>query len=256
MEWTGRRRGGTVAASPPGSAPSLAVVTEDPEAAADPKAWACREAPRLTHEAEATATIRVGLTDFDRSISDQLRAGLSGLLANLPALCRQVAARPVDARMGALTVRVNKISARIQAPVQALPAAGRMDALAAELGNLVLMLRAWGDGSAPDPRLRRPIATTDTRDTLLADRTARRVSAPWTVSGTREVTRSDGLLSQLTWLANRGLGPAFALLEDFLPPLPVAAPPPLSGQYLRNRTGVLPVEPPFTNADRVAENPG
>ncbi len=212
-EWMGRRKGGPAAARPASDAPSLAAVTEDDASAPDPRAEARRQAQKAKRDADTAAAIRAGLADLEGWISDQLRSGLTGLLASLPARCRQVAARLVDARMGALAARVDELPARIQA----LPAAGRIDALVAELGNLVLIARAWGDGSAPDPGLRRQIATTETRDALLADPSALRVTACWTVSATREITRRDGLVAQSTWLANLGHGPAFALLQDFFP---------------------------------------
>ncbi len=213
VEWMGRRKGCAVATTPIGGTPSLAAVVEEPEAAPDPKAEARREAQRVKREAETSAAIRAGLADLEGWISDQLRGGLAGLMANLQARCRQVAARMVDARMGALAARLDELPARIQA----LPAAQRVDTLVAELGNLVLMSRAWGDGSAPDPGLRRQIATTEAREALLADPSALRVTALWSVSATREVTRRDGLVAQSTWLANHGEGPTFALLQDYFP---------------------------------------
>lgn len=219
VEWMGRRRSASAVPAAPAadvaapSAPSLSAVLQEAEAAPDPKAEARREAQRQKREAETSAAIRAGLTDLEGWISDQLRGGLAGLMANLQARCRQVAARMVDARMGALAARIDELPARIQA----LPSARRVDALMAELGNLVLMSRAWGDGSAPDPGLRRQIATTETRDALLADPSALRVTALWSVCATREVTRRDGLVAQSTWLVNRAEGPAFALLQDYFP---------------------------------------
>lgn len=214
VEWMGRRRGGSaVAAAPATGAPSLAAVTEEPEAAPDPKAEARREVQKARREAETGAAIRAGLVELEGWISDQLRGGLTGLMANLQPRCRQVAARMVDARMGALAARIDELPARIQA----LPSARRVDALVAELGNLVLMSRAWGEGAAPDPGLRRQLVTTETREALLGDPTALRATALWSVCATREVTRRDGLVAQSTWLANRSEGPAFALLQDFFP---------------------------------------
>lgn len=213
VEWMGRRRGGTTAATPSGSTASLAAVFDPVDAASDPKDEARKAAQRQKREAETTAMIRAGLTELEGWIADQLRAGLSALSANLPARCRQVAARLVDARMGALAARVDEMPAW----VQTLPASGRIDALVAELGNLVLMSRAWGDGTAPDPGLRRQIATTEPREALLGDPDALRVTAAWKVCATWEVARRDGLVAQSTWLANFGQGPAFALLQDFFP---------------------------------------
>ena len=212
-EWMGRRRGGAITPSATGSAASLAAVVEEEAAAPDPKAEARREAQKARREAETAAAIRAGLDDLEGWISDQLRSGLSGLMANLPARCRQVAARMVDARMGALAARIDELPSRMQA----LPSARRFDALVAELGNLVLMSRAWGDGSATDPGLHRQIASTEPRDALLADPSALRVTALWSVAATREVTRRDGLVAQSTWLVNRLEGPAFALLQDYFP---------------------------------------
>lgn len=198
-EWMARRRGG--AASAPvarGETPSLAAVPEAPEAAPDPKAEARREAQRQKREAETLAAIRAGLDDLEGWIADQLRGGLHDLSAHLPGRCRQIAARLVDARIGTLAARVDEIPAQLQA----LPQAARQDALVAELGNLVLISRAWGDGSAADPGLRRQIATSETREVLLADPAALRVTACWRVLATREVTRRDGLVAQSTWLRN------------------------------------------------------
>ena len=185
----GASQRGAVPAAPAGRAaatasPSLSAVVEDAETAPDPKAEGRREAQRLRREAETGTAIRAGLSDLEGWISDQLRGGLTGLVANLQLRCRQVAARMVDARMGALAARLDDLPARIQM----LPAALRVDALVAELGNLVLMSRAWGDGSAPDPGLRRQIATTEARDALLADPSALRVTALWSVCATRDVT--------------------------------------------------------------------
>jgi hypothetical protein len=212
-DWMGRRKGGAVVPVVSSDSPSLAGVIVEEEAPPDPKAEARREAQRLKREAETAAAIRAGLNDLEGWIGDQLRSGLTGLLANLAPRCRHIAARLVDAKMGALAARVDEVPARLQA----LPAAQRIDALIAELGNLVLLSRAWGDGSAPDPGLRRLIATTETREALLADSSALRVTAPWEVAATREVTRRDGLVAQSTWLLNRGKGPDFALLQDFFP---------------------------------------
>jgi hypothetical protein len=213
VEWMGRRRGGVVTSAATGSGPSLAAVVEAPEVPPDPKADARREAQKARRDAETGAAIRAGLADLEGWVSDQLRGGLSGLMSNLQARCRQVAARMVDARMGGLAARIDELPARLLS----LPAARRADALVAELGNLVLMSRAWGDGSAPDPGLRRQIATTEPREALLSDASALRVTALWSVCAAREVTRRDGLVAQSTWLANRGEGPAFALLQDFFP---------------------------------------
>lgn len=213
-EWMARRRGGAApATSAKGDSPSLSAVPDEPGATLDPKADARREAQRQKREAETAAVIRAGLDDLEGWISDQLRSGLHGLLAKLTERCRQIAARLVDARMGTLAARVDEIPARLQA----LPQAARQDALVAELGNLVLMSRAWGDGAAVDPGLRRQIASTETRETLLADPAALRVTAQWRVLATREVTRRDGLVAQSTWLQNLGMGPGFALLQDYFP---------------------------------------
>ncbi len=243
-EWMGRRRAGA-APTASATAASLAAVETAPEASPDPKTEARREAQKARREAETTAAIRAGLTDLEGWIGDQLRSGLTGLVANLAARCRQIAARLVDAKMGALAARVDEIPARLQA----LPAAQRTDALIAELGNLVLMSRAWGDGAAPDPGLRRQIATTETREALLADAGALRVTAPWQVAATRALTRRDGLVAQSTWLVNLGNGPAFAEGEIFGAELvfyPSAHP--LRAQIL-GRCDIAPAEPPLPEAD-------
>jgi hypothetical protein len=99
-----------------------------------------------------------------------------------------------------------------------LPAEERIDGAVAELGKLALLTRAWR--AAPDdPGLRRDVIGAETREELLSNADAPRVTSRWEVLGERVVTRRDGLVSQATWLMNLdGSGPQrFAVLLDFFP---------------------------------------
>ncbi|MEM9145821.1 MAG: hypothetical protein AAGC57_06445 [Pseudomonadota bacterium] len=51
--------------------------------------------------------------ELERWISDQLRTGLSGLLAELPDRCRAISARMVDRKAQALGSRLDELPARL-----------------------------------------------------------------------------------------------------------------------------------------------
>ena len=151
--------------------------------------------------------------DLEMWIADQLRTGLTAFLADLAGRCRRIAARLVDAKAGALASRLDEMPSRLLV----LPGEERIDAAIQELGRLVLLVRAWR--AAPDdPELRREVIGSETRDDVLADPDAPRVTSVWEVLGERIVTRRDGLVSQTTWLLNLAPGSQrFAMLLDFFP---------------------------------------
>jgi hypothetical protein len=99
----------------------------------------------------------------------------------------------------------------------ALPAGDRPRGAAVELGKLVLLARAFR-ATPRNPEIRRAVAASESRETLLADPQTLRVSAAWEVLAEQVQTRRDGLISQTTWLLNlHADGPRFATLVDFFP---------------------------------------
>lgn len=215
QDWLSRRRKGAGMPARNAAAPKdLAAVGEPAEAApVDPAAEARRKAAAEKRAAGTQESVAAGLEELELWIADQLRTGLSGFIAEAPERCRRIAARLVDAKASALASRIDEAPARILA----LPTEERVDAAIAEFGKLTLAARAWR-ASPDDAELRREVIGSETREALLADPAAPKVTADWEVLAERVTTRRDGLVSVATWLMNLGAeGPRFALLLDFFP---------------------------------------
>ncbi|WP_246725160.1 SWIM zinc finger family protein [Beijerinckia sp. L45] len=216
-DWMGRRRTGAASAASKGAGEtrSLDAAREvTVEAPLDPTAQARREAAAAKRAEETRRSVRAATDDLDGWIADQLRTGLSGFLSEPGERCRSIAARLVDAKAATLASRVDEMPSRLLA----LPPEERIDGAIAEFGKLALLTRAWR--AAPDdPDLRRDVIAAESRDEVLANADAPRVTSLWEVLGERVLTRRDGLVSQATWLMN--LAPdakqRFALLLDFFP---------------------------------------
>lgn len=217
-DWLGRRRG-TSAARPAASAtPSAekdlrAARAVEAEITEDPKDVARREAQAARRSEETERAILDALDALGQWIGDQLRMGLSGFIDDATARCRRIAARLVDGKAAALAGRIDELPARLLA----LPPGDRPRGVVVELGKLVLLSRAFR--AAPrDAETRRAVATSETREAVLADPLALRVEARWEVLAEEVQTRRDGLVSQTTWLLNLAAsGPRFAMLLDFFP---------------------------------------
>jgi hypothetical protein len=139
--------------------------------------------------------------------------GIVRVIDDATARCRRIAARLVDGKAAVLAGRIDELPGRLLA----LPAGDRPRGAVVELGKLVLLARAFR--AAPrDAEIRRAVATSETRETVLADPQAPRVNARWEVLAEQVQTRRDGLVSQTTWLLNLGTtGLRFAMLLDFFP---------------------------------------
>lgn len=216
-DWLGRRRkpaNGAAAVAPAAAGKSLAAAARSaPERPEDPKAEARAKAAAGKRAAGTEAALTGAMDDLETWIADQLRTGLSGLLADLAPRCRAIAARMVDGKAAALAGRIDELPGALLA----LRGEERLDALVSHLGKLVILARAFR-ADPKDPALRRAVASAETREEVLASPDALRVSARWEVAGERIRTRRDGLVSQATWLLNLdGAGPRFALLLDFFP---------------------------------------
>lgn len=217
-DWLGRRRGASTvkpagSATPGADKDVRAARAPEPEIVEDPKDAARREAQAARRNEETDRAIIDALAALEQWIGDQLRMGLSGFIDDATARCRRIAARLVDGKAAVLAGRIDELPARLLA----LPAGDRPRGAVVELGKLVLLARAFRT-SPRDAGIRRAIATSETRETLLADPHALRIDAQWEVLAEQTLTRRDGLVSQTTWLLNLGAaGPRFAMLLDFFP---------------------------------------
>lgn len=215
-EWLGRRRsGGTV------SKPAVAGADKDvhaarrdePEPVEDAKAAARREAATAKRAKDTERAILDALEALEQWVSDQLRLGLASFIDDVTARCRRIGARLVDGKAAALAGHIDEIPARLLT----LPAGDRVRGAAVELSRLVLLARAFR-ANPRDPESRRAVASAESREALLSNPAAPRVSVAWEVLAEQVRTRRDGLVSQTTWLLNLGeAGPRFAMLLDFFP---------------------------------------
>jgi hypothetical protein len=210
-DWLRRRRKGAAPSTAAGDGKNLDAARDLAPSALDPEAEARRQAASQKRAEETRRSVRAATEELDVWIADQLRTGLTGFLGSLNERCRRIAARLVDAKAASLAGRIDEMPSRLLA----LPKEERVDAAIAELGKLVLLVRAWR--AAPnDPDLRREVVSAEARDDVLANPDAPRVVALWEVLGERVSTRRDGLVSQATWLMS--VNPhRFAVLLDFFP---------------------------------------
>jgi len=217
-DWLGRRRG--TSAAKPASAPTAtgekdlgAARAAEPDVAEDPKDVARREAQAAKRNEETERAIVDALDALEQWIGDQLRMGLSGFIDDATARCRRIAARLVDGKAAVLAGRIDELPSRLLA----LAAGDRPRGAVVELGKLVLLARAFR-ATPRDAEIRRAVASSETRETVLADPKAPRIDAQWEVLAEQVQTRRDGLVSQTTWLLNLAAsGPRFAMLLDFFP---------------------------------------
>jgi len=212
-EWLGRRR--KTSAPEPGQPKSNTIAPLQPAHETppiDPEAAARKRAAAEKRAEQTRRTVHAATVELDAWIADQL-AAFPAFLADLPTRCRRIAARLVDGRAAALASRIDEMPSRL---LPLLPHE-RIDAAIAELGQLVLLVRAWRSNPA-DAELTCCIIAAETREELLADPAAKRITASWEVLGERVATRRDGLVSVATWLMSLGeTAPHFAVLQDFFP---------------------------------------
>jgi hypothetical protein len=212
-EWLGRRRPTAAAPKAPTTGKDLdAARLSEPAPVEDARTTARREAASAKRAEDTDRAILDALEAMEQWIGDQLRLGLAGLVDDLTTRCRRIASRLVDGKAAALAGHVDELPARLLS----LPSGDRLRGATVELARLLMLARAFR-ADPRDPELRRAIASAETRDTLLADPAAPRVTSIWEVLAEQVHTRRDGLISQTTWLLNLGKGPRFAMLLDFFP---------------------------------------
>jgi hypothetical protein len=210
-DWRKRRRGSAAARKPAsGDAGPLA----EPGTSEDAKLAVRREAAAAKRAEHAERAILDALDALEQWIGDQLRMGLSAFVDDATARCRRIAARLVDAKAAALANRIDELPSRLLA----LPAGDRARGAVVELGKVVLLVRAFRAKPA-DVGIRSWVATSETREAVLADPGALRVRGVWEVLAELKRTRGErgqGYISQSTWLLNLdGSGPRFAMLLDY-----------------------------------------
>lgn len=212
-DWLSRRRKTTPVQEDSPDGKSLAEAQKpEAEAKPNPKAEARKKAAAEKRAQATQEGLEGAVSDLEQWLDDQMRAGMGTFLNEASERCRTIAARLVDSKAQALASRLDELPAYLMS----LQSEARLDALIQEFGRLVLICRAWVS-SPNNPELRRLVATSETRESLLENLDAPRHSSVWEVVGERISTRRDGLVSQETWLLNLGNGPQFALLLDFFP---------------------------------------
>lgn len=214
QDWMGRRRkGGAPAAATSAEPKSMALAQEEATKPLDPAVEERKQASAAKRAQDTRNAVDAGLDDLEIWLADQLRGGLTAFVNQPGERCRRIAARLVDAKAGALAGRIDEMPSRLLT----LPTDERVDAAITEFGKIVLLMRAWR-AMPDDPELRREVVNSETREDVLSNPDAMRVSATWEVLGERVSTRRDGLVSQATWLLNVDTQKQrFALLLDFFP---------------------------------------
>jgi hypothetical protein len=223
QDWLSRRRGAAEPATAVGAAPKASIDAvasgEEPTVTLDPKAEARVAAQRERIRLEREASILAGLDELDLWLSDQIDRGMAAFVANAARACRQMAQRLVDAKASTLATRLDHLPSRLFS----LAETARPTAAVTELGIVHLIAEAYRRQDALAPALREDarqmVGWSHTRQGLLADAAALRVSGRWHVIATRTEVQPDRLRRVETWLlrAEEGEGPRFGLLMDFVP---------------------------------------
>jgi hypothetical protein len=226
-DWLSRRRGTSSAASKaeeeaqPKSRPSIRL-TEIPEAEAnrDPKAEQRAAAARERNRLEREAAVLAGLDELDTWLTDQVQHGMANFVAQAAQACRTIAQRLIDAKASGLAGRLDALPTRLFT----LPSPARPSSAIRELGEIHLISQAYRRASELPELLaadaRQAVGWAVTRDVLLNDSEALRVSARWRVFAVLSEVQPDRLRRVETWLRRQSGAdgmPQCAVLIDFVP---------------------------------------
>jgi len=226
-DWLSRRRGTPTPASKaeddaqPRSRPSIRL-TEIPEtvASADPKAEQRAAAARERNRLDREATVLAGLEDLDTWLSDQVQHGMANFVAQTAQACRTIAQRLVDAKASGLAGRLDALPTRLFT----LPGPARPSAAIRELGQVHLISQAYRRASELPELLaadvRQAVGWSVSREALLNDSEALRVTARWRVFAVVSEAQPDRLRRVETWLWRESDAdgmPQYAVLIDFVP---------------------------------------
>jgi len=226
-DWLSRRRGpaADAAAETKDAKPKASMDATSQTAPAedsDPRTEARAAAARERNRQEREASILKGLDDLDVWLFDQMERGLAGFAAQSTQACRLIAQRLVDAKASGLATRLDGLPARLFT----LPEPLRPAAAIEELGLIHLMSSAYRrQESLPadlKADLRQAAGWSLTREALLADPGAMRMSGRWRVVAALSEAQPDRLRRIETWLWHEGVredlnAPRFAVLIDFVP---------------------------------------
>lgn len=221
-DWLSRRRGPGSRPAESSDAPRASIAATSaaaPDEAPDPKGEARAAAQRERLRQEREASILRGLDELDIWLGDQLEQGFASFPTVAVERCRLVVQRLVDAKAGGLATRVETLVADLFG----IPDQERASWLMTEFGKLHLIAEAYRrqDALPEDLRadVRQAVGWSLSREALLADPQALRVTARWVVMAAMQVVQPDKLRRIETWLARcgDGEGPRFALLMDFVP---------------------------------------
>ena len=222
-DWLARRRPPAAAANK--AAPDTAARVSAAQAAAvapsleDAKAAARGAAQHERNKADREASVRAGLDELDLWIADTLRSGLAAFAPSASQQCRKIAQRLIDAKASALAAQVDRLPADLLSAAESM----RSDLLIERLATLHLIACAYRNQDRLPNSLkadvRQLVGWAVTRDALLADSAALRVTDSWMVVDTVAEVQPDKLRRHETWLSRRGDGaaPRFAVLIDFFP---------------------------------------
>src|SRR5262250_1615142 len=226
-DWLSRRRGSSSAPAKneeetqPKPRPSIRL-TEIPEAAAtaDAKAEQRAAAARERNRVEREEAVLAGLDDFDTWLSDQVQHGMANFVAQTAQVCRTIAQRLVDAKAPGLAGRLDALPTRLFT----LPGPARPSAAIRELGQIHLISQAYRRASELPELLaadvRQAVGWSVSREALLNDSEALRVSAKWRVFAVVSEAQPDRLRRVETWLWRESDAdgmPQYAVLIDFVP---------------------------------------
>lgn len=225
-DWLRRRRAGESAddseqeeTSRAKGPKNISLAKTEAAIESSPKDESRAAAARERNRAEREESILAGLDDLDQWLADQIDGGLAGFPSHAGKSCRVIAQRLVDAKASGLAGKLENLPAKLYA----LPEARRSMAAIEELGQLHLISEAYRRQHLLSPELRedvrREIGWSQTRESLLADSTARRVTGVWRVVGTLSEVQPDRLRRLETWLWREDAadGPRATVLIDFIP---------------------------------------
>jgi hypothetical protein len=202
--------------APPRPRISIAEAAK-PAADSGPIDEARAAAQRERNRAERETLILAGLDELDRWIVDQLERGLAGFQAIAAEQCRRVARRLVDAKAGGLANRVEQIPTMMLGVPEAL----RVGVLIEKLGELHLIAEAYRRQADLPEALRADVRSmvgwNVSREALLANPQAPRVSGRWMVLATMSEVQPDKLRRSEVWLARLDAAEGFAVLIDYAP---------------------------------------
>lgn len=226
-DWLSRRRGTSAAAikaedaAKPKARPSIRLIdTPETGAETDPRAEQRAAAARERNRLDREAAVLAGLEDLDTWLSDQVQHGMANFVAQTAQACRTIAQRLVDAKASGLAGRLDALSARLFT----LPGPMRPSAAIRELGQVHLISQAYRRALQLPELLaadaRQAVGWSVTREALLSDTAALRVSAKWRVFAVLSEAQPDRVRRVETWLwrenDENGM-PRCAVLIDFVP---------------------------------------